>query len=129
MTEQLNTQPDAEQALLAIMKADAKVWHDRHGAFERLVGREEAAGSASSYKLRGSAGPMPAAERKNRAVQRKRTAPAGSKSLGRKPPNPAMTFEGTPCRNCGGTLRYRSQRTCVVCARESTKRSKAKHAA
>ena len=33
--------------------------------------------------------------------------------------NSSMTFEGSPCRNCGGTLRYhRSYNNCVLCQRK-----------
>lgn len=30
----------------------------------------------------------------------------------------SMTFEGSPCRNCGGTLRYTKGRQCTHCQRK-----------
>lgn len=29
------------------------------------------------------------------------------------------TFHGNPCKGCGGTLRYKSSRGCVACARKA----------
>ena len=34
----------------------------------------------------------------------------------------AATYEGRPCRRCGGTERFTANRTCVVCERERSRK-------
>ena len=38
----------------------------------------------------------------------------------------APTYEGTPCRKCGNTTRYKKSRTCVACAKKHSQRSSEK---
>lgn len=39
------------------------------------------------------------------------------------------TFHGSPCKGCGGTLRYKSSRGCVPCARRRGKTNSAERRA
>lgn len=112
------------EAMQATMKADAKAWARRRRAIDNI------AGVSNDNAMLDAGGDHKVFEKwEDRKKRRKaeREAAASGAVVKAPPLVPVVkprgaTFEGKPCKTCGGRLRYRSSRRCVKCKLASSRK-------